>query len=62
MALIRKQTGTSQLVDFNAFVASASESVADRGSIVRERVAELEAELADLRQLERKLQAAAGTS
>lgn len=59
---MRKRTGTSQLSEFNAYVASVSADADDRASIVREQIAEKEAELSDLRQLQRKLEAAAGTA
>ena len=55
---IRKRTGSALLREFNSVLDSVSAASDDRADDVRERIADLEAELADLRQLQRKLEAA----
>ena len=59
---VRKRSGSSLLSEFNSTLDSLSAAADNRGDAVRERIAELEVELADLRQLERKLEAAVVTA
>ena len=59
--LTRKRTGSALLGEFNDVLDSLTATADERRLIVHERIAELEAELADLRQLDRKLDAAVAT-
>lgn len=59
---LRKKDGTTLLAEFRATAEQFEIEAGDRGFVVKERLAELEAEQADLRQLQRQLGNALGTS
>jgi hypothetical protein len=59
---ITQPSGVSLLGELNATISALGADADDRSAAVNERLRELETELVYLRQVQRKLDAAAGTS